>query len=141
MSLPDTLKAMIATAWADGYPCLLATAGPLGPNITPKGSMIVFDDAHLAYWERSKRGVLDNLGGDRRVCVLYANFKAQRDGLLDSGFIRFFGSAALHEAGPTREAIFAKLNKREQTHDGAAEGIGVLIKIEKVLDIRGKPVA
>ena len=29
---------------------------------------------------------------------------------------------------------------REQTHVGADTGIGVLIKIEKALDVRGKPI-
>ena len=41
--------------------------------------MIVFDDQHLAYWERSKKKALDNLGQDLRVVVMYSNFKAQRD--------------------------------------------------------------
>ncbi len=140
MPLSDTIKTLIRSAWDDGYPCLLATSGREGPNITPKGSMIVFDDQHLAYWERSKRGVLDNLGGDNHVCVMYANFKAQRDGVLDSGFLRFFGTAELHESGPMREAIFAKLLPREQTHAGAEAGIGVLIRIDKALDVRGKPI-
>ncbi|HTQ83287.1 MAG TPA: pyridoxamine 5'-phosphate oxidase family protein [Pseudolabrys sp.] len=140
MPLSDTIKTLISNAWDDGYPCLLATNGREGPNITPKGSMIVFDDAHLAYWERSKRGVLDNLGADQRVCVMYANFKAQRDGVLDSGFLRFFGTAVLHESGPMREAIFAKLLPREQTHAGADAGIGVLIRIDKAIDVRGKPI-
>jgi hypothetical protein len=84
--------------------------------------------------------VLENLSADKRVCVMYANFKAQRDGVLDSGFLRFFGTAVLHESGPTREAIFAKLKPREQTHDGAEAGIGVLIRIEKAIDVRGKPI-
>jgi uncharacterized protein len=140
MPLSDTIKSLILSAWDDGYPCLLATSGREGPNITPKGSMIVFDDEQLAYWERSKRGVLENLGADRRVCVMYANFKAQRDGILDSGFLRFFGAAVLHESGPVREAIFAKLLPREQTHAGAEAGIGVLIRIEKAIDVRGKPI-
>ena len=140
MPLSDTIKTLIRNAWDDGYPCLLATSGPQGPNITPKGSMIVFDDQHLAYWERSKRAVLDNLGPDARVCVMYANFKAQRDGVLERGFLRFFGTVVLHESGPVREAIFAKLTPREQTHAGAEAGIGVLIKIEKAMDMRGKPI-
>jgi hypothetical protein len=140
MPLSPTIVTLIRNAWDDGYPCLLATAGREGPNITPKGSMIVFDDAHLAYWERSKRAVLDNLGLDARVCVMYANFKVQRDGVLESGFLRFFGSAVLYESGPVREAIFAKLLPREQTHAGADTGIGVLIKIEKAIDVRGKPI-
>jgi len=140
MPLSDTIKTLIRNAWDDGYPCLVATNGPQGPNITPKGSMIVFDDEHLAWWERTKRAVLENLGHDKRICVMYANFKAQRDGILDSGFLRFFGSVELHEMGPVCEAIFAKLLPREQTHAGAEAGIGVLIKIEKAIDVRGKPI-
>ena len=139
MPLSPTIQVLIRNAWDDGYPCLLATVGPEGPNITPKGSMIVFDDEHLAYWERSKRAVLDNLGMEKRVCVMYANFKAQRDGILDSGFLRFFGTVELHESGPIREAIFAKLLPREQTHVGAEAGIGVMIRIEKAIDVRGNP--
>ena len=81
MPLSDTIKTLIRNAWDDGYPCLVATYGPAGPNISVKGSMIVFDDAHLAYWERSKRTALENLSHDKRVCVMYANFKAQRDGV------------------------------------------------------------
>ena len=140
MPLPQNLKDLINSAWVDGYPCLLATAGKDGPNISPKGSMLVFDDDHLAYWERSKRQALENLGNDLRVVVMYANFKAQRDGLVDSGFLRFYGTAELHEDGPVKDAIFAKLTKREQEHDGADKGIGVLIHIDRAADVRGKPI-
>jgi hypothetical protein len=48
----------------DGYPCKLATFGADGPNFSLKGSMLLFDDQPLAYWERSKRA-LQNLGHDR----------------------------------------------------------------------------
>jgi hypothetical protein len=139
MPISQKIRSLISSAWDDGSPCLLATAGPNGPNISPKGSMIVFDDEHLAYWERSKKQALENLGHDRRVAVIYANFKAQRDGVLESGFLRFYGTAALHESGPIREAIFQKLLPREQTHAGAEAGIGVLIRIERAADVRGKP--
>ncbi len=71
---------------------------------------------------------------------MYANFKAQRDGVLESGFLRFFGSVELHESGPLREKIFSMLLPREQTHVGAEAGIGVLIRIDKAIDIRGKPI-
>ena len=139
MPISTKIRDLIRSAWDDGAPCLLATAGANGPNISPKGSMIVFDDDHLAYWERSKKQALENLGSDQRVAVIYSNFKAQRDGVLESGFLRFYGTAALHESGPVREAIFAKLLPREQTHAGADVGIGVLIKIERSADVRGKP--
>ncbi|HVZ52055.1 MAG TPA: pyridoxamine 5'-phosphate oxidase family protein [Pseudolabrys sp.] len=140
MPLSDTIKTLIRNAWDDGYPCLVATSGLLGPNITPKGSMIVYDDEHLAWWERSKRQVLENLGHDRRVCIMYANFKAQRDGVLESGFLRLYGAVELHETGPVHDKIFSMLLPREQTHVGADAGIGALVKIEKAIDIRGKPI-
>ena len=82
MPISQKIKDLIYNAWTDGSPCLLATQGPDGPNISPKGSMLVFDDEHLAYWERSKKQALANLGSERRVAVIYANFKAQRDGVL-----------------------------------------------------------
>jgi hypothetical protein len=139
MPISEKVRALINNAWTDGYPCLLATAGAEGPNISPKGSMLVFDDEHLAYWERSKRQALANLGGDNRVCVIYANFPAQRGGQMDSGFLRFYGTAELYESGPMREAIFQRLTKREQEHDGADKGIGVLINVSRAADVRGKP--
>ena len=139
MPISTKVRTLVDNAWVDGYPCLLATTGPNGPNISPKGSMLVFDDEHLAYWERSKKQAHENLGGELRVCVMYQNFKAQRDGLLESGFLRFYGTAELHESGPIHDAIFKRLTKREQEHDGADTGIGVLIKISRAADVRGKP--
>src|SRR6202795_388052 len=128
MPISQKIRTLIDNAWADGAPCLLATQGGDGPNISPKGSMLVYDDEHLAYWERSKRQALENLGHDKRVVVIYANFKAQRDGVLESGFLRFYGNAELHESGPVRDAIFNLLLPREQTHVGADTGIGVLAR-------------
>src|SRR3981081_2417862 len=84
MPISQKIKDLIYNAWTDGSPCLLATQGPDGPNISPKGSMLVFDDEHLAYWERSKKQALANLGSERRVAVIYANFKAQRAGVLEA---------------------------------------------------------
>jgi hypothetical protein len=138
MAFSDLVRNCINNAWEDGYPCLLGTAGEDGPNISPKGSMLLFDDGHLAYWERSKHKALENLQHDNRVVVFYSNFKAQRDGVMTSGLLRFYGTAELHESGPTHDAIFARLSEREATHVGADTGIGVLITIERAVDLHGK---
>lgn len=139
MAFSEKVRKLIHSAWDDGFPCLVATTGPDGPNVSPKGSLVVFDDNHLAYWERSKKKALENVQADDRVVVIYSNMHAQRDGRLDSGILRFYGRAELHESGPVRDAIFARLNHREQTHDGADVGIGVLIRVERAADVRGKP--
>ena len=136
--LSDVIRNCIKNAWEDGYPLLLGTCGENGPNFSPKGSMLLFDDDHLAYWERSKRSALENLQHDKRVIVFYNNMKAQLDGKLESGFLRFYGTAELHESGAVREAIFARLSEREATHVGADVGIGVLIKIDRAEDVRGR---
>ena len=138
MGFSDLIRNCINNAWEDGYPCLLGTTGDDGPNISPKGSMLLFDDQHLAYWERSKHTALENLRGDKRVIVFYNNMKAQLDGRMESGFLRFYGVAELHEDGPIRDAIFARLSEREATHVGADTGIGVLITISRAADVRGK---
>jgi putative heme iron utilization protein len=140
MPFSDTVKKLIHNAWDDGYPCLLATEGEDGPNISPKGSMMIFDDDHLAYWERSKKQALANLQKNPRVVMMYANMAAQRAGVIESGFLRFYGVAELHEDGPIHAAIFARLNERESTHVGADTGIGVLIRITRAEDVRGKPI-
>ena len=139
MKLSDTIRRLITNAWTDGYPCLVGTAGEDGPNISPKGSLFLFDDDHFAYWERSKRQALENLRHDNRVIIVYCNMKAQADKILESGILRFHGRAELHESGPMRDAIFARLSEREATHVGADTGLGVLVRIERAEDVRGKP--
>jgi hypothetical protein len=140
MALSQKIQDFINNAWVDNVPCLVGTLGEDGPNISPKGSLIVFDEKHLAYWERSRKKALDNLKYDRRVVICYANMKAQREGRLESGILRFYGTAELHEDGPIKEAIFARLTKREREHDGADKGLGVLIKIERAVDIPGNSI-
>ena len=87
-----------------------------------------------------EKQALANLQQDPRVVMMYANMAAQRAGVVESGFLRFYGVAELHEDGPIRDAIFARLNERESTHVGADTGIGVLIKITRAEDVRGKPI-
>ncbi len=140
MPLPAHIQSLINSAWADGVPLILATAGPDGPNLGPKGSLVVYDGDHLAYWERTRGAQLDNLRREPRVCLLYANFQAQRDGKIEAGFLRFFGTATLHESGPVKDKIFSLLTPREQTHAGADKGIGVLIKLTRAADLRGKSI-
>ena len=71
--------------------------------------------------------------------VVYSNMKAFREKQLQSAVLRFYGTAKVHESGPIKDAIFAKLNEREQKHDGADVGFGVLVKIDRAEDLRGRP--
>jgi len=143
MPFSEKLKQLIYDARDEKPPlvCLLGTIGRDGPNLSPKSSMIVLDDRHLAYWERARQKALENLQHDKRVVVAYWNWRAAEEGALPQpGLVRFYGTAALHEKGPVYEQIKARVHKREIEHAGGAEGIAVLITLDRATDIRGNSI-
>jgi len=142
MAFSQQVKDLIFNAHRDNCVCMLATIGGNGPNISPKGSMIVLDDDHLAYWERSKRGTLENLRQNPQVAVMYSNKAASERGELDhpGGIFRFYGTAEIHERGELRDKIRTMLPEREINHTGAEEGFAVVIKLERAENMRGKPI-
>ena len=139
MAFSQQIKDLIFNAHQDHCVCMLATVGDDGPNISPKGSMIIYDDDHLAYWERSKKAALDNLRKNPRVVVMYSNKALAGSGGLDcpGGIIRFFGTAEIHERGEFRDKVRTMLQEREINHEGAEEGFAVLIKLDRAVDLRG----
>ncbi len=137
MPFTQQVKDLIYNARNDGYVCTVATIGPDGPNISPKGSMMIYDDDHLAYWERSKKKALENMKFDPRVVVCYSNTKLQWEGKIKGGFLRFYGTVEFHEDGPIKEDVFKRLNEYEQNHAGADEGMAVLIKIDRAVNQMG----
>jgi len=142
MAFSQQIKDLIFNAHKDNCVCMLATVGENGPNISPKGSMIVLDDDHLAYWERSKQTALDNLRANPRVAVMYSNKAAAERGEIEhpGGIFRFYGTAEIHERGEFRDRIRTMLQEREINHDGAEEGFAVVIKLERAVNMRGKSI-
>ena len=62
IKLTDTIRKVLGSALKDGTPCLLGTSTKDGhPQISPKGSVVVFDDETLCYWERSNRSALKRI--------------------------------------------------------------------------------
>jgi hypothetical protein len=45
--------------------------------------------------------------------MMHANFKAQRKGLPEWGFLRFYAPAELYASCPTRDAVLARLEAAE----------------------------
>ena len=63
IKITPVMKDLLDKALADGTPCLIGTASKDGhPQISPKGSVAVFDDGTLCYWERSHRSSQKRLG-------------------------------------------------------------------------------
>ena len=139
MAISQHIKDLIFNAHQDNCVCLLATIGEDGPSMSPKSSMIVLDDDHLAFWERAKRASLDNLRKNPKVSVLYSNRAAAQRGEIEhpGGILRFSGTAEIHERGEYRDTIRTMLQEREIDHDGAEEGYAVVITLDRAKNLDG----
>ena len=112
-----------------GSPCVVATVDADGrPNLGLKGSVMVFDAQHLAFWERTHRQTLANLRARPHVAVLYFNYGKRV-------YARFQGEAVVHESGPVREQIMARVIAPELERDPERKGFGVLVKVDSVSDV------
>lgn len=132
IELTDEMKECINSALADGTPCILATASADGtPNLGPKGSMMVLDDQHLAYWERTQRIILAHIEENPKVAVLYRNPTKRINW-------RFHGVATVHKEGPIREQVMARVVEPELSRDPERRGFAVVIKVNRVTNLAGQ---
>jgi hypothetical protein len=92
---------------------------------------MVFDDEHLAYWERSRRGLLEDIEQNPKVTILYADLAARIHW-------RFHGEATVHKTGPIREQIMARTIQAELDRDPERKGYGVVIRVDKITDLLGQ---
>ena len=96
-------------AAAQGTPGLVATAGKDGaPNLAYKGSIMVWDKDHLAFWERAKGETLTDLEENPQIAALYRNRELGK-------MWRFWGVAELLTSGELRDQIMAKTIQAELT--------------------------
>ena len=126
MSIPATASKVVDEAYLK-YPCTLASSSRDGiPNIGFKGSMFVFDENSLAFWERSKRTHLKNIRENSRVAVLCW------DSTERTGF-RFKGNAKIVEDGAIKDQIWSRINETEKSKDPEKSGYAILIRVDEVL--------
>lgn len=122
----------INSALAEGAPCVVASVGRDGePNLGYKGSVMVFDKDHLAYWERTGGRHLENLRHSAAVAVMYYNRNRQK-------YLRFYGRAEIHEEGPIREQIMARVVAPELERDPERKGVAVVIEVHTIRDPFGR---
>src|SRR5262252_3720694 len=139
-TIPTVLQEHINTAYPVNV-CLVATVLPNGfAQVTPRGSTMVFDDTHLAIWERGKGSTDQNLKDGTKITVFFRKPALRDAGILPKGGIaRFYGTARLQKSGPIYEEIWNRLIQPEKDRDPEKKGFGGLIEIERVEDLDGSP--
>ena len=132
IAISDQMRELVDNALANGSPCVLATVSADGePDIGFKGSMLVFDNESLAYWERTKRVHMKNVKENPKVIVLFRDAKTK-------AAWRFHGTATLHETGPIRDQVMARTVKDELDKDPERKGAAVVISLDKITNMGGQ---
>lgn len=96
--------------------CLVGTVLPNGyAHVTPRGSTMVYDDEHIALWERGRGATSANLRDGSKVTVYFRDPKLRESGLLPGGGVaRFYGTAKLHKAGEVYEEVWRRVVQPER---------------------------
>jgi uncharacterized protein len=113
-------------ALEEGTPCVLVSADAEGhPDAAFKGSMMVFDNEHLAWWERSRAEQILQVEQNPHIAVFYRN---QKRGMM----LRFYGDATIHKDGPIRDEVMERTIPVELDKDPERKGFGVVVQVNRV---------
>ena len=131
IQIDDEMRGLINNGLADGFPCVVGTASRDGqPQISFKGSVLVYDQESLAYWERSKRSALENVGENPKVVILYRNTDKRT-------VWRFYGTATVHEGDAVREDVMSRTVQAELDRDPDRQGVAVVVRLNKIAELSG----
>jgi hypothetical protein len=134
----ELMRKLIGSSFADGTPCLVGTIMKDGyPQISPKGSMEVFDGETLCYWERSFRSSHSAIVENPNVVVYYRNEARAAEMPYRGAALRFFGRARVGNA-QERERAWELTVQAERDRDPEKKGEAVLIRIDRVEDLSGR---
>ncbi|HEX5325383.1 MAG TPA: pyridoxamine 5'-phosphate oxidase family protein [Acetobacteraceae bacterium] len=141
-TIPKILQPHINASFPNEV-CLIATVLPDGfAQVTPRGSTMVYDDDHLAIWERGKGSTNAGLADGSRVTVFFRKPQLRAEGILPKGGIaRFYGRAELHKTGPAYDEVWHRLVQPEKDRDPEKKGFAVLIRVERAQDLDGQPLS
>jgi hypothetical protein len=138
--IPTALQAPINGAFPANT-CLVATTLPNGfAQVTPRGSVLVFDDETMAFWERGKGSTNAELQDGTKVTIYFRDPKLRESGALPAGGIaRFYGTAKVHKSGAMKDKIWDKVVQVEKDRDPERKGFAVEVKLERAEDLNGAP--
>jgi len=125
-------------------PCLPGgTCLPTGfAQISPRGSVQIYDDDHISFWDRGGGSTAAGLIDGSKVTIYFHNPELMPAGVLPAGGIaRFYGEAAIHKDDPIAQRIWDHLVQPEKDRDPERKGSAVLVRVERSEDLLGRPLA
>ena len=127
----DDMRDAIGKAIDERAFCIVGTADAEGwANISYRGSVSVYSPDELSFWNRNRTETVKNIEENPRATIFYRNRERQANW-------RFFGEARIVTDPAEREKVMAVTDERELKADPELKGIGVIVKVLRVLDPAG----
>ena len=104
----------------------VATANDGRPDVALKGSLMVWDTDHLAWWERGRAETEAAVRANPHVAVMVRNI------VRDRRTLRFYGEAHVVDDAELRERIWQRVSQVEKDTDPEKQGVAVLVRIDRV---------
>jgi len=105
---------------------VVATANDGRPDVALKGSLMVWDVDHLAWWERGRAETEAAVRANPQVAVMVRNSTRDRRTL------RFHGEARIVDDPALRERIWERVVQVEKDTDPEKHGVAVLVRVDRV---------
>ncbi len=131
ISITGEMRDLINGALADGLVTSVGTSSMNGiPQISLKGSIAVYDEQTMSWWERSSRSSMENISENPNVVVFYRNPEKRINW-------RFHGTTLTYESGEVWEKVMSITPQPELDRDPQRNGVAVLVKIDKITELSG----
>ena len=105
---------------------VVATANDGRPDVALKGSLMVWDADHIAWWERGRAETEAAVRANPQVAVMVRNSTRDRRTL------RFYGEARIVDDLALRERVWERVIQVEKDTDPEKNGVAVLVRIDRV---------
>src|SRR6266511_4755057 len=105
---------------------LVATSNDGQPDVALKGSLLVWDADHLAWWERSRAETEAAVRANRNVAVMVRNIVA---GPTNAASL---WEASIVDDADLRERVWQCVVQVEKDTDPEKNGVAVLVRIDRV---------
>ena len=132
IEITSEMKDLINNALSDKYPCIVGTSSSAGlPNVSYKGSVMVFSPTELAFWERTRKGGFAQLTDNPHIVVMYRNTELRKSW-------RFYGEVTIYNSGEIRDEVMEKTVQPELDRDPDRLGVAIVINVTKITTLGGE---
>lgn len=139
IKITEAIRSLLNDNPGPGPICVIGTAALHDgyPQLSPKGSLIAFNDECLAFWERSGRSTAKLIQENPRITVYYRN-KERGSDLFQAGVLRFYGEVEILPAGADSDRVWSMIPEHERKPNPEKKGMAVLVRLNRVEDLSGK---